>query len=260
MVARHSFEHGLEDLHLDLIKMGSLVEESIDNTILALKKQDGNLAKEVFRNDDIIDDLEQQIEKKCMNLIARQQPLAKDLRTISAALKIITDMERIADHSADIAEITIRMQNQKYIKPLIDIPKMAELAKQMVNKAIDAYIRQDVELAEEVYVSDDAVDDLFFKIILELVSLMKNDSQTIDQGINFMFIAKYLERMADHATNIGEWVIFNVTGEHDHLSKKYHKDGQNDTPHAAGVLPNKDDYSTNKDDYTANKDDSTTED
>lgn len=224
MVTRHSFDQGLDDLHLDLINMGSLVEESIDNTILALKKQDVDLARKVFRNDDTIDELEQRIEKKCMNLIARQQPLAKDLRTISTALKIITDMERIADHSADIAEITLRMANVKYIKPLIDIPKMAELAKQMVNRSIDAYIKQDIKLAEEVCASDDDVDDLFNKIILELINIMKNDATTVEQGIDFMFIAKYLERMADHATNISEWVVFNVTGEHDHLTRLFHKD------------------------------------
>lgn len=227
MVTRHSFDQGLEDLHLELIKMGSLVEESIENTIIALKKQDVELARKVFKNDDLVDDLEQKIEKHCLNLIARQQPLAKDLRTISTALKIITDMERIADHSADIAEITLRMAKEKYIKPLIDIPKMAELARQMVNKAIDAYVRQDVALAQEVCASDDAVDDLFFKIILELINLMKNDPQTIEQAINFMFIAKYLERMADHATNIGEWVVFNVTGEHEHLTRLFHKEDHN---------------------------------
>ena len=166
-----------------------------------------------------------------MNLIARQQPLAKDLRTISTALKIITDMERIADHSSDIAEITIRMAHEKYIKPLIDIPKMAELAKQMVNKSIDAYVKQDIELAQNVCESDDEVDDLFYKIILELVSIMKNDPQTVEQAIDFMFIAKYLERMADHATNIGEWVVFNVTGEHEHLARHVdHKDDRINNP------------------------------
>ena len=231
MVTRHSFDQGLDDLHQDLIKMGSLVEESIDNTILALKKQDIELANQVFRNDDVIDELEKKIEKKCMNLIARQQPLAKDLRTISTALKIITDMERIADHSADIAELTIRMAHIKYIKPLIDIPRMAEMAKHMVNKSIDAYVRQDVGLAQEVCASDDDVDDLFNKIILELVNIMKNDPQTVEQAIDLMFIAKYLERMADHATNIGEWVVFNVTGEHDHLARLFHKEGRTDFPH-----------------------------
>ncbi len=231
MVTRHSFDQGLDDLHLELIRMGSLVEESIDNTIQALKKQDVELAQQVFLNDDVIDEQEQKIEKKCMNLIARQQPLAKDLRTISTALKIITDMERIADHSADIAELTIRMANVKYIKPLIDIPRMAEMAKQMVNKSIDAYVKQDINLAQEVCASDDDVDELFNKIVLELVNIMKNDPEAVEQAIDFMFIAKYLERMADHATNIGEWVVFNVTGEHDHLARLFHKEGKPDFPH-----------------------------
>jgi phosphate transport system protein len=223
-VTRNFFDKELDELHLEIIKMGSLVEESIDNTIFALKKQDVAMAKKIFNNDDIIDDLEKKIERICLNLIATQQPLAKDLRSISAALKIITDMERIADHSSDIAEITIRMAHEKYIKPLIDIPRMAELARIMVNKSIDAYIKQDMALAIEVCKSDDAVDDLFSKITLELINLMKNDSSTIEQGIDLMLIAKYLERMADHATNIGEWVVFNITGEHDHLAKHMDKE------------------------------------
>lgn len=229
-MVRNSFEQDLDNLYHDLIKMGSLTEESIDNTIIALKNQDIKLAREIFKNDDVIDDLEQKIEKECLMLIAKQQPLAKDLRNISTALKIITDMERIADHSADIAEITIRMSNEKYIKPLIDIPKMADKAKQMVKKSIDAYVRQDIELAKEVCASDDDVDDLFFKIILELINLMKNDSNTIEQGIDLMFIAKYLERMGDHATNISEWVVYNVTGEHKHLASVLHKDDRKNNP------------------------------
>lgn len=224
MVTRHLFEKELDELHLQLIKMGSLVEESIDNTIIALKKQDIAMAKKIFKDDDIIDDMEKKIERICLNLIATQQPLAKDLRTISTALKIITDMERIADHSSDIAELTIRMANEKYIKPLIDIPRMAEMAKQMVNKSIDAYIKQDMELAVEVCNSDDAVDELFSKITLELINIMKNDSESIEQAIDLMLIVKYLERMADHATNIGEWVVFNITGEHDHLAKHLDKE------------------------------------
>lgn len=222
-MTRNFFDKELDQLHLELIKMGSLVEESIDNTIVALKKQDVDMARKIFNDDDIIDDLERKIERICLTLIATQQPLAKDLRSISAALKIITDMERIADHSSDIAEITIRMAHEKYIKPLIDIPKMAELARIMVNKSIDAYIKQDMALAIEVCKSDDAVDDLFSKITLELINLMKNDSSTIEQGIDLMLITKYLERMADHATNIGEWVVFNITGEHEHLAKHIEK-------------------------------------
>ncbi|NSW89840.1 MAG: phosphate signaling complex protein PhoU [Firmicutes bacterium] len=232
MVTRHSFDTELKELHMELIKMGSLVEESIEKTILALKKQDIKLAKRVFLDDDIIDDLEQKIERKCLHLIATQQPLAKDLRSIGTALKIITDMERIADHSADIAEITIRMAGEKYIKPLIDIPLMAELAKNMVKKSLDAYVKQDIELAKEVCSDDDDVDNLFAKIKLELINIVKNEPDSIDQVINFLFIAKYLERMADHATNIGEWVVFNVTGEHEHLAKILHKDDAKRNPFA----------------------------
>jgi phosphate transport system protein len=194
--------------------MGSMVEDSIDKAIVALKQHDIGLAKKIIENDDVIDGLEQEIEKECLTLIARQQPLAKDLRAIGAALKMITDMERIADHSADIAKITIKMANQNYIKPLIDIPKMAELAKDMVNKSIDAYVNLDIDIAQKVCESDDEVDDLFNKIVAELIIIMKNDFQAVEQATDLMFIAKYLERMADHATNIGEWVIFNVTGEH----------------------------------------------
>lgn len=230
MVTRHWFDRELEELHLDLVRMAGMVEESIESTIIALKKQDVELAQKIFRNDDIIDEMEQRIEKRCLMLIARQQPLAKDLRTISTALKIITDMERIADHSADIAEITIRMARQRYIKPIIDLPKMAELAKKMVQRSIDAYIRQDMQLAHDVCESDNEVDDLFFKIVFELTSLIKNDTQTAEQAIDLMFVAKYLERMADHATNIGEWVIFNVTGEHEHLATQLHRDDHKNNP------------------------------
>lgn len=219
-MTRNLFDKELESLHVNMIKMAGLVEESIERAIIALKKHDLELAREIFEGDDMIDEMEKAIEKQCLNLIARQQPLAKDLRTISSALKIITDMERIADHSSDIAGITIKMGTEKYIKPLIDIPKMAECAKIMVNKAIDAYIRQDIELARAVSASDDEVDDLFNKIVMDLTIIMKNNPETIEQAINLIFIAKYLERMADHATNIGEWVVYNVTGEHDRFISK----------------------------------------
>ncbi|MEG6614068.1 phosphate signaling complex protein PhoU [Pseudoclostridium thermosuccinogenes] len=217
-MTRHHFDKELEELHHELIRMGSMVEESIENAIYALKKQDIELAKKVLDNDDVIDAQEKKIERICLMLIARQQPLAKDLRVISTALKIITDMERIADHSSDICEITLRMANERYVKPLIDIPLMAEKAKQMVNKAIDAYVKRDVELAKEVCASDDAVDELFSKITFEVTSIMRNNSEAVEQCVDFILIAKYLERMADHATNIGEWVIFSVTGEHMHLN------------------------------------------
>lgn len=218
-MVRNSFEKELEYLQSLMLKMAGLVEESIENSIIAFKKQDIELARQVFESDDTIDDLEGKIEKICINLIARQQPLAKDLRSISTALKIITDMERIADQAADISELTIRMAEMKYIKPIIDIPVMADLAKKMVIKSIDSYIKQDISLAKEVCDSDDAVDDMFSKIVLELINMMKNNPETVEQATDFMFIVKYLERIGDHATNIAEWAVFNVTGNHDHMAK-----------------------------------------
>lgn len=229
-MARDTFDKELAALHLDMIKMGSMVEESIERTIHALTKHDIEMADRIIQDDDIIDDLEKKIERQCLNLIARQQPLAKDLRTIGAALKIITDMERIGDHSSDIAEITLEMAHEKYIKPLVDIPKMAECARRMVNRAIDAYVKQDIELAKVVIQSDDEVDELLEIIKLELVGIMKNNPQTIEQAIKLIAIAKYLERMGDHATNIAEWIIYSVTGEHEQLNKCFRKDGSNTEP------------------------------
>lgn len=217
-MVRNSFDKDLELLQGLMVKMAGLVEESIENSIIALKKQDVELARQVCESDDTIDDLESKIEKICINLIARQQPLAKDLRAISTALKIITDMERIADQAADIAELTIRMAKMKYIKPLIDIPLMADLVKKMVVKSIDSYIKHDIILAKEVCDSDDEIDDLFSKIVLELINIMKNNPETIEQATDFMFVVKYLERIGDHATNIAEWVVFNVTGSHEHMA------------------------------------------
>lgn len=233
MVHRYSLEEELAGLHADMVEMGNLVEDSIEKSILALKEQDVVLARRIFREDDRIDEIEQRIEKECLIMIARQQPLAGDLRAVSAALKIITDLERIGDHSSDIAEITIRMAGEKYLKPLIDVPKMAELAKAMVRKSMDAYIRTDIELAKEVCGSDDEVDELFFRIVLELIEIIKNDSSTVEQAINFMFIAKYLERMADHATNISEWVIYTITGEHEHLAGQMHRYDRKNNPSIA---------------------------
>lgn len=218
MTTRHHFETGLKELHEEMIRMVTLVEQAIEKSIVALKTQDVKMAQEIIDGDDTVDEQERRIEKLCLELIATQSPLAKDLRSIGAALKIITDLERIADHASDISEITIRMRHEKYIKPLIDIPRMADLARSMVGRAIRSFIRQDTELAINVCDSDDEVDDLFSRIVTELSSLMKEDPRSVDQAIDLILIAKYLERMADHATNIGEWVVYSVTGEHKHLA------------------------------------------
>ena len=218
MTTRQHFETGLKELHEEMIRMVTLVEQAIERSIVALKTQDVKMAQEIIDGDDTVDEQERRIEKLCLELIATQSPLAKDLRSIGAALKIITDLERIADHASDISEITIRMRHEKYIKPLIDIPRMADLARSMVGRAIRSFIRQDTELAVNVCDSDDEVDDLFSRIVTELSALMKEDPRSVDQAIDLILIAKYLERMADHATNIGEWVVYSVTGEHKHLA------------------------------------------
>ena len=217
---RNYFDRELEDLHLDLIKMGSMVEKAIDDSIHALKKQDVTLAKSVMNKDDFIDDMEQQIEKKCLRILALQSPLAKDLRSVSAALKIITDLERIADHASDIADITIRLAGMTYVKPLAEIPKMAEVAKQMLRDALDSYVKSDIILAKEVCNKDDEVDAYFHEIIFELINFLKGSSEHAEQIIDLMFVVKYLERIGDHATNVGEWVVYNVTGEHKHLQNR----------------------------------------
>lgn len=225
MVTRKIFENELNELHNTLIHFGSLVEEAIENAIKALKTKDIKLAQKVISSDDKIDAIEKNIERQCLMLIATQQPLARDLRSISSALKLITDLERIGDHAADIADFTIRLSKTSYIKPLLDIPCMAAIAKLMVHDSITAYVENNLELAEQILKMDDQVDEYFSKITLELISIMKNDPTAVDQCIDFMLITKYLERIGDHATNVAEWAIYNITGEYaDHIQRHLEED------------------------------------
>lgn len=214
MPVRFAFEEKLEQLHQDLIKMEAIVERSLDDTIKALKKQDTKLAEEVIARDDDIDQMELMIEKECLLLIARQQPMAADLRDIAAVLKIITDLERIGDHCQDISEYTLKLAHEKYVKPLVHIPEMAEEVKKMIKDTIDSCVNKDVALAKDVCSRDDRIDDYFDTIVEELMTLMASNSEVVKQCTDFLFIVKYLERMGDHATNIAEWIIFIVTGEH----------------------------------------------
>lgn len=224
MNTRHTFDKELEVLQSELVKMGSMVERSIENAITALVNQDADLARKIYSDDDIIDEFEKVIEHHCINLIARQQPMAKDLRTISSTLKVITDLERIADHASDIAEVTLQMVDQKYFKKLIDIPRMAELAQNMVSRSLDAYMKNDLVLAHKVYDDDEAIDVIHCKIVMDLKKVMKEEPDSVDQAVNFMAIAKYFERMGDHASNICEWVNYNVNGVHESFSHKLFED------------------------------------
>ena len=215
---RSGFDQSLKVLQQDILRMGSLVETAIAQAVEALAKQDVELAQKVIDGDAQIDELEDQIEALCLKLIATQQPMAKDLRRISAGFKIITDLERMADYAEDIAKVAKKIASQPLIKPLIDIPRMALLAQKMVKESLDAYVQEDVDLACRMAKDDDQVDSLHNQVFRELLVYMMEDPKTITQATYLLFVSRYLERIADHATNIGEDVIYLVTGERKELN------------------------------------------
>jgi len=210
---RTEYTEQLKNLKIKLLKMGSMVQQIVEESLQALLQQDMEKARSIHLLDDRIDDLEMEIEKECMNLIALQQPMARDLRTIGTILKAITDLERMGDHAVNIAKQTVLIGEEPFIKPLIDIPRMARLAEDMVAKSLDSFMKEDIELAREVAHDDDAVDELYEAIYTELLEMMIDDQKIIKQAINLLLIGRFLERIADHATNIGERVIYMVTGE-----------------------------------------------
>jgi phosphate transport system protein len=211
---RTHFEQEMHQLNLDMIHMGSLVESAIEKAVQALIHQDVNLAKEAIGYDAAVDDMERVIERRCLKLLLQHQPVARDLRKISAALKMITDMERIGDQSADISELTERMVGQDYIKELIHIPQMADATMKMVRESIDAFVKNDTMIAQAVIDYDDIVDNLFNIVKGDLIDIMVKDKSMGEQAVDLIMIAKYFERIGDHAVNIAEWVIFSITGQH----------------------------------------------
>lgn len=212
MAARFSFEHELDILNQNLTEMGYLIEAAIDKVIKAYKEEDQAMAAEIVKGDRTINDMERVIESRCLTLILRQQPVAKDLRIVTTALKVVTDMERIGDHAADISELIIRNRFKSNYSLLEEIPKMAEVAKQMVHKAVEAFIANDVNAAKETMTMDDQVDDLFNQVKQAVIEAMTNYSDKADIYIDLLMIAKYLERIGDHAVNICEWTEFHETG------------------------------------------------
>jgi phosphate transport system protein len=219
VVTRKGFDYELQELHNDLLRMGSIVEKQIYLCIESLVKQDSELADTIIGNDDLVDNLQREIEDKCIKLIATEQPLATDLRTIFTATKIVTDLERMADHAVDIAKIAKRLKNEKYIKELIDIPKMAHIVNEMIKESLDAYVDADVDKAYLVCKKDDEVDAIYKNVLNEMIPLMTKDQTVINQATQFLFICKFLERVADHVTNICEWTIYLVTGEQKDLNE-----------------------------------------
>lgn len=210
---RNRFDKELEQLNNQLIEMGALVETAISNATRALLEKDAALARMAL-NDTEVDEKEKEIERRCLKLLLQQQPIATDLRMISTALKMITDMERIGDQAEDISEITLRLMDDDYINDLEHIPQMAKATMRMVTGAIDAFVARDLVQAKAVIACDDVVDDLFVQVKDDLIRLIREDSKNGEQAIDLIMIAKYFERIGDHATNIAEWVVFSITGEH----------------------------------------------
>lgn len=212
---RNRFDRQLEQLNNDMIEMGSMIEQSIKMAVTALVKQDVETAKKAIEFDEEIDRQEKDIENLCLKLLLHQQPVAKDLRQISSALKMITDMERIGDHAADISELTVIMSDSKYIKKLDHIEQMSKETMYMLVTSIEAFVEKDLNKARQVILHDDIVDELFMTIKKELISLIHQNADNGEQAADLLMVAKYLERIGDHATNISEWVIFSITGKHD---------------------------------------------
>lgn len=205
---RSKFDEQLHLLNQEMMQMGSMIEDSIQKAIDALIDQNVELAKKIMDNDTQIDHEQKKIENLCFNLLMQQQPVAKDLRVISAAMKMVTDMERIGDHAADISEMTILMSKTKYIPNLEHINRMASETVQMLIRSIEAYVEKDMKKAVDVIASDDVVDDLFDKNKAELIEQIQREPQSAESAADMLMVAKYFERIGDHATNIAEWVIF----------------------------------------------------
>jgi phosphate transport system protein len=207
------FDDELQHVKEKLLKMGSLVEDSINSSIQALVERDNELAKKIIDRDRMVNTLDVEIDEESIRLIALKQPMAGDLRFITTAMKITSDLERMGDLAVNIAERALELNEEPILKPYIDIPRMREIARGMTRDALDAFVRKDKKLAMDVILRDDAVDDLKHDVLQELAFLMAQDPSTVSRAMKISFVAQYLERIADHATNIAEMVIYLVEGK-----------------------------------------------
>ena len=210
---REYYTAQLETLNTNMIQMGALCEDAISAAIQSLLEDDRTIAKKVADTELEIDQMERDIERQCMRLLLMQQPVATDLRVVSSALRMIADLERIGDQAFDIADITKSGSFQGF-SGKVHIKEMAKAAIHMVTDSVDAYVKQDVQLAKHVAEEDDVVDELFLKVRRELAELIHTDQNASEQAMDLLMIAKYLERIGDHAVNVSEWVIYSVTGKH----------------------------------------------
>ena len=212
MPLRH-FDEELSDLKTKLLRMAAQAEDQIDKALTALVTRDSALAREVIERDHLVNALDVEIDEESIRLLALHQPAARDLRLVTTAMKIATELERISDLAENVCERAIELNEEPQLKPYIDIPMMGNMARMMVKQSIDAFVKDDSALARKVLTDDDYVDDLMEQIFRELLSFMIEDARTITRAIRLSFIAKYLERMADHATNIAELVVYLVEGK-----------------------------------------------
>lgn len=214
MSIRKIFEDELAELKKQLVEMCRLTEQMISDAITALVNKDRELGKSIGVVDKRVDEYEMAIEKRCMRILLKQQPVAKDFREVSTALKMITDIERFGDQATDIGDLVYTMPGNTYIKKLTHITAMGNLAVKMVRESVNSFINNNESLADEVIALDDQMDELFDTVKSELIELIKKDGSNGDQGIELMMVAKYLERIGDHAVNVAEWTKYNETGVH----------------------------------------------
>lgn len=207
---RKKFEEQLSTLNDEMIRMGTMIEENIQKAIDSLVKNDIEMAKDIMEKDELVDKKQKEIETLCFHLLIQQQPVARDLRVITAAMKMVTDMERIGDHAADISEMTLFLADKDRNPTYDTLLKMAAEASVMLIQSIDVYTKKDREQAREVIAHDDVVDALFCDVKRELVELIRSNPDSGEQEIDLLMVAKYLERIGDHATNIAEWVIYSL--------------------------------------------------
>lgn len=217
--AREHFTERLDKVKQDILKMGTLVEESIRKSMRALVEKDIPLAEQVIQEDEAVNEMELSIQDDCVAIIATEQPVASDLRSIVTDIKVATQLERMGDHARHVARTTLELSDQKYMKKLIDLPRMADIVATMLHDVLTAYIKQDADEASEIAERDDQIDDLHDQVLREVMTYMMQDPANIAQAISLLFVARFLERLGDHVTNIAEWICYNVEGKHLELNK-----------------------------------------
>ncbi|GAB6169985.1 phosphate signaling complex protein PhoU [Clostridium carnis] len=216
---REIFSNKIKLLNSDLIEMASLVEKQIYDSVMALKNQDVDLAKFVMKNDDKVDNLQREIEEKCIKFMATESPLAKDLRSIYTTSKIVTDLERMADYAVDICKIVSRVQGVNFSREIEPVWQMVDIIIEMIKSAVEAYVKGDVEAAYEICDMDDRVDEIYQGMFEIVLKKMGKDESMINQGTQILFASKYIERIGDHVTNICEWIIFSKKGKYVDLNE-----------------------------------------